>query len=84
MHLPDNAVKYSTLLEPRQQVPISKDSSPSESNLPTFSYRDLAAATDNFRRESIIGEGGFGPVFKGQLESGQVIFTTLNLYPVSR
>ncbi|XP_016473772.2 putative serine/threonine-protein kinase PBL7 [Nicotiana tabacum] len=69
----DNAVKYSTLLEPRQQVPISKHSSPSESNLPTFSYRDLAVATSNFRRESIIGEGGFGPVFKGQLESGQVV-----------
>ncbi|XP_059294349.1 probable serine/threonine-protein kinase PBL7 [Lycium ferocissimum] len=71
--LPDNEVKYSTVLEPKQQVSISKDGSPPRSNLPTFSYRDLATATNNFRRESIIGEGGFGPVFKGQLETGQVV-----------
>ncbi|CAN4079065.1 unnamed protein product [Withania somnifera] len=70
---PDNAIKYSTVLEPRQQVPISKDGSPPRSNLPTFSYWDLAMATNNFRQESVIGEGGFGTVFIGQLETGQVV-----------
>lgn len=41
----------------------------------TFSYRELATATKNFRDESIIGEGGFGPVYKGKLETtGQVVF----------
>ncbi|PHT34608.1 Serine/threonine-protein kinase PBS1 [Capsicum baccatum] len=39
----------------------------------TFTFRELAAATNNFRPESFIGEGGFGRVYKGQLPSGQVI-----------
>ncbi|KAH6832957.1 Protein kinase superfamily protein [Perilla frutescens var. hirtella] len=39
----------------------------------TFTFRDLAAATKNFRPESLLGEGGFGRVYKGKLESGQVV-----------
>ncbi|XP_059290272.1 serine/threonine-protein kinase PBS1-like isoform X1 [Lycium ferocissimum] len=39
----------------------------------TFTFRELAAATDNFRPESFIGEGGFGCVYKGRLPSGQVV-----------
>ncbi|XP_057949661.1 serine/threonine-protein kinase PBS1 [Malania oleifera] len=39
-----------------------------------FTFRELAAATGNFRSESFLGEGGFGRVYKGQLEStGQVV-----------
>ncbi|KAK4377143.1 hypothetical protein RND71_003439 [Anisodus tanguticus] len=39
----------------------------------TFTFRELAAATSNFRPESFIGEGGFGRVYKGRLPRGQVI-----------
>lgn len=40
----------------------------------TFTFKELAAATKNFRRESFIGEGGFGRVYKGRLEgTGQII-----------
>ncbi|KAJ4842312.1 hypothetical protein Tsubulata_026592 [Turnera subulata] len=40
----------------------------------SFAFRELAAATKNFRQESLIGEGGFGRVYKGKLEkSGQVV-----------
>ncbi|EXB40346.1 Serine/threonine-protein kinase PBS1 [Morus notabilis] len=40
----------------------------------TFTFRELAAATKNFRPECFLGEGGFGRVYKGQLEStGQVV-----------
>ncbi|ERN17214.1 hypothetical protein AMTRI_Chr09g33980 [Amborella trichopoda] len=40
----------------------------------SFTFRDLATATRNFRPANLIGEGGFGKVFKGRLESsGQVV-----------
>lgn len=39
----------------------------------TFTFRELATATKNFRPECFLGEGGFGRVYKGRLEStGQV------------
>lgn len=34
----------------------------------TFPFRDLAAATKNFRADYLLGEGGFGRVYKGRLE----------------
>ncbi|XP_039034111.1 probable serine/threonine-protein kinase PBL24 [Hibiscus syriacus] len=34
-----------------------------------FTFRELAAATKNFRQESVLGEGGFGKVYKGTLQS---------------
>ncbi|XP_020226430.1 serine/threonine-protein kinase PBS1 [Cajanus cajan] len=40
----------------------------------TFTFRELAAATKNFRPQSFLGEGGFGRVYKGRLETtGQVV-----------
>ncbi|KAL8515573.1 hypothetical protein ACS0TY_014311 [Phlomoides rotata] len=40
----------------------------------TFTFRELAAATKNFRPECLLGEGGFGRVYKGRLEStGQAV-----------
>ncbi|TXG71779.1 hypothetical protein EZV62_000358 [Acer yangbiense] len=40
----------------------------------TFTFKELANATKNFRQESLLGEGGFGRVYKGRLEStGQVV-----------
>lgn len=38
----------------------------------SFKYSELVAATQNFREDNLIGEGGFGGVYKGLLESGQV------------
>ncbi|XP_042431259.1 probable serine/threonine-protein kinase PBL21 [Zingiber officinale] len=38
-----------------------------------FTLRQLTAATRNFKMANLIGEGGFGCVFKGTLESGQVV-----------
>ncbi|KAL1210099.1 Serine/threonine-protein kinase CDG1 [Cardamine amara subsp. amara] len=35
----------------------------------SFTFRELAIATNNFKKESLIGRGGFGDVFKGRLES---------------
>ncbi|KAL2932901.1 putative serine/threonine-protein kinase PBL26 [Bienertia sinuspersici] len=39
----------------------------------TFTFRELASATKNFRPECLVGEGGFGRVYRGQLSSGQII-----------
>jgi hypothetical protein len=37
-------------------------------NLKPFSFSDLKAATKNFRPDSLIGEGGFGYVYKGWID----------------
>ncbi|XP_042509493.1 receptor-like cytosolic serine/threonine-protein kinase RBK1 [Macadamia integrifolia] len=38
-----------------------------------FSYEELAAATDNFSSEKLIGKGGHAEVYKGCLGDGQVV-----------
>ncbi|EPS70790.1 hypothetical protein M569_03967, partial [Genlisea aurea] len=35
----------------------------------SYTFRDIASATKNFRQECLLGEGGFGKVFKGMLQS---------------
>ncbi|XP_065626536.1 probable LRR receptor-like serine/threonine-protein kinase At1g56140 [Quercus suber] len=39
----------------------------------TFSYAELKAATEAFSPDNKLGEGGFGPVYKGTLNDGRVI-----------
>lgn len=35
----------------------------------SFTFKELATATQNFRQTNLLGEGGFGSVFKGRLDS---------------
>ncbi|GAB2215245.1 hypothetical protein Drorol1_Dr00019626 [Drosera rotundifolia] len=44
-----------------------------EADLPLFRFKAIAKATNNFSEESKLGEGGFGPVYKGVLKGGQEI-----------
>lgn len=37
-------------------------------NLKSFTFNDLKTATRNFRPDSVLGEGGFGSVFKGWID----------------
>ncbi|KAK7836171.1 receptor-like serine/threonine-protein kinase [Quercus suber] len=46
--------------------PTSESKTPCQ--LLQFSFQELKAATGNFRPDSILGEGGFGYVFKGWIE----------------
>nr|GMD35234.1 serine/threonine-protein kinase CDL1-like [Ipomoea batatas] len=43
------------------------------SNAKTFNFRELASAVKNFRQECLISEGGYGKVFKGTLQDGQMV-----------
>ncbi|CAN7058190.1 hypothetical protein IGI04_014960 [Brassica rapa subsp. trilocularis] len=56
-----------------ESVAISKES-PINIEAKSYTFRELAAATNSFKQEFLIGEGGFGRVYKGKLEkTGQVV-----------
>ncbi|KAL5802702.1 hypothetical protein ACOSQ4_031007 [Xanthoceras sorbifolium] len=44
-----------------------------EFKLPLFSFASVSAATENFSAANKLGEGGFGPVYKGTLLKGDEI-----------
>ncbi|KAK8536130.1 hypothetical protein V6N13_009509 [Hibiscus sabdariffa] len=41
-------------------------------NLKSFRFADLKMATKNFRPDSVLGEGGFGSVFKGWIDENSL------------
>jgi hypothetical protein len=46
-----------------------------------FTYRELCLATENFQPTNMIGEGGFGRVYKGTIKNtNQVILQPNSLY----
>ncbi|KAK7405155.1 hypothetical protein VNO78_06353 [Psophocarpus tetragonolobus] len=44
-----------------------------EIDLPIFSFLNISNATDNFSENNKLGQGGFGPVYKGIFPDGQEI-----------
>ena len=44
-------------------------------NLKSFTYSELRTSTRNFRPDSILGEGGFGSVFKGWIDEHSLAAT---------
>nr|XP_009621177.1 probable serine/threonine-protein kinase PBL26 isoform X2 [Nicotiana tomentosiformis] len=60
--------------EATHQKTSYKDEGNNNTAAQTFTFRELATATKNFRQECLIGEGGFGRVYKGHLDkTGQVV-----------
>ncbi|KAB1199617.1 G-type lectin S-receptor-like serine/threonine-protein kinase RKS1 [Morella rubra] len=55
-----------------QDIP-KNDESREKSDLPFFDLSTIVAATDNFSPAKRLGQGGFGPVYMGQLANGQEI-----------
>jgi len=54
--------------EPKVDKEVNKDNGNHNIAAQTFTFRELANITKNFRQECLIGEGGFGRVYKGKLE----------------
>ncbi|KAL8245993.1 hypothetical protein R6Q59_007209 [Mikania micrantha] len=46
---------------------------PSAGSARRFKYQELASATKNFKAEHLLGESGFGKVYKGTLADGKVV-----------
>ncbi|MCO5606284.1 hypothetical protein L7F22_060471 [Adiantum nelumboides] len=42
-------------------------------NVPKFGFEQLCKATNNFKDDNLIGRGGYGLVYKGELEDGSTI-----------
>ncbi|RDX66668.1 putative serine/threonine-protein kinase PBL2, partial [Mucuna pruriens] len=56
--------------EPKARLKTSASNvdKPISNNLKCFTFNDLKEATKNFRQENLIGEGGFGFVYKGWID----------------
>ncbi|XP_020522959.1 serine/threonine-protein kinase PBL27 isoform X2 [Amborella trichopoda] len=72
--IPSDKLKARTGSGSRKEAAPPKDGPFAHIAAQTFTFKELAAATKNFRQECFLGEGGFGRVYKGRLEStGQVV-----------
>ncbi|CAL5411047.1 unnamed protein product [Camellia sinensis] len=52
---------------------VNNSTHPDSSELPMIDFDKILVATNNFCRTNKLGEGGFGPVYRGKLEDGQVV-----------
>lgn len=51
-------------------------------NLRRFSFKELQVATNNFSGKNILGKGGFGNVYKGELRDGTLVAVPKISYPI--
>uniref|UniRef100_A0A453GYK2 non-specific serine/threonine protein kinase n=2 Tax=Aegilops tauschii subsp. strangulata TaxID=200361 RepID=A0A453GYK2_AEGTS len=53
--------------------PSTRPSNITSCSARAFTYDQLAAATGDFRADCLLGEGGFGRVYRGRLDDGQLV-----------
>ncbi|CAA7391247.1 unnamed protein product [Spirodela intermedia] len=64
---------------PAEELSLAGTSSPARSGssgrrrAEKFSFRELAVITKNFKDSNCLGEGGFGKVYKGRLQTGELV-----------
>ncbi|PKU63698.1 Serine/threonine-protein kinase PBS1 [Dendrobium catenatum] len=66
-------VSSRSVSDSKKETLVPKEGNATHIAAQTFTFRELATATKNFKPECLLGEGGFGRVYKGRLESGQVV-----------
>ncbi|XP_039013826.1 probable serine/threonine-protein kinase PBL26 [Hibiscus syriacus] len=74
-HPPEHVPKPETSVEPAKTTADgTRETGNNNIAAETFTFHLLATATQNFRQECLIGEGGFGRVYKGKLDrTGQTV-----------
>ncbi|RRT58952.1 hypothetical protein B296_00043262 [Ensete ventricosum] len=65
----DDRMKTAIDLSTKRESLGAKEGSDFSISAQTFTFSELSAATCNFRTESLLGEGGFGRVYRGRLET---------------
>lgn len=70
IHSSSESIRSNPLFKTKEAV---KDGGSGHLAAQTFTFRELAAATKNFRGDCLLGEGGFGRVYKGRLDSSNQI-----------
>ncbi|KAF2310404.1 hypothetical protein GH714_009183 [Hevea brasiliensis] len=68
----DSGKEQSFEVEPNTAL-VNEDSDQNAPNLQVFTFSEIKSATRNFSSENRLGEGGYGPVYKGKLARGQEI-----------
>lgn len=71
------SIRSNPLFKPKEAI---KDGGSDHLAAQTFTFRELAAATKNFRGDCLLGEGGFGRVYKGRLESSNQVSSVSKTY----
>ncbi|KAL4308332.1 hypothetical protein GQ457_01G030970 [Hibiscus cannabinus] len=70
--------KSQSTYDSKKEPAVPKDGPMANIAAQTFTFRELATATNNFRPECLLGEGGFGHVYKGLLDStGQLLNSSI-------